>query len=121
MLKTSEIIAPYAAELAVLDYKKYKNGDLNPDVYLDDIWGNKIETNWYGFSLDGIPMVWAYIIDKFLIQVAKETESDFKILQIKRKFGGLRFHIGYDVDKFPEIRNEIRELEKALFSKDLIY
>ena len=84
-------------------------------------WHHKIEKGWYGFSFGNVPMIWAVILNEFLIELDKETEGDFKILQNKLKYGSARLYYSYDGEKFPHIYDEINKLEKALFSKDLIY
>ena len=82
-----------------------------------------MEKGWYGFSLGNIPMIWATIIDKFLEELEKEC-PEFKIHQIKLKFGGLRFYVQLninDVEKVDSLNKEIRKLEKFLYNSKLIY
>lgn len=101
--------------------EKYKTAD--PTIYLFQKWAYRVEENWYGFDLGGVPFVWGKIIDEFLTAL-KEFDPNFTICQIKLKFGGLRFYIHErkmsDTDR-KIIRDEITELEKWLFHKNLIY
>lgn len=121
MLSTQKILDEYQKILDNTDYKKIDNGNLNPDTFLFQNWHHKIEKGWYGFSLGKVPFIWAIILDEFLSDLDEETKGDFKILQIKLKYGGLRAYLNYNGEKFPNIQSEVDKLEKALFHKDLIY
>ncbi len=119
-----DILKPYKERLNKVNYKKIKN-DFHPDVYLFQKWAHKVGKNWYGFALGNtVPLVWAQIIDDFLEELNK-VAPDFEIHQMKLKFGGLRFYV--DLKEFSSgkdyefIHHAIDELEKTLFSKDLIY
>jgi hypothetical protein len=101
-----------------------KPKSFSPTIYLFQKWAYRVEKGWYGFDLEGVPFVWGQIIDEFLAAVA-EFESSFKILQIKLKFGGLRFYIRHNMMKGCKdalrLEEEIRELETWLNCKELIY
>ena len=120
-INVENLLTKYRETLNSTNYKKIDNGNLNPDTYLFQNWHHKIEKGWYGFSFGNVPMIWAVILNEFLIELDKETEGDFKILQNKLKYGSARLYYSYDGEKFPHIYDEINKLEKALFSKDLIY
>lgn len=87
---------------------------------LFDNWKQYIGNGWYGFAL-GIPtpLVWYDVIDEFL-EYIKENDKEFKILQIKVKWGGLRFYVDLTKD-FDSIEDQIRILENNLYSKKLIF
>ncbi len=101
-----------------------KNDSFHPDLRLFTKWAFKVEEGWYGFSLgESVPMIWTIAIDKVLNYI-QEQIPDFKILQIKLKFGGLRFHVDLKMDDCElvnEIRGIIKELETLCSSKNLIY
>ena len=70
--------------------KKFKSE--KTDGYFINKYSAHIPKGWYGFSL-GDPIVpeWCEIIEKVL-DVCLITDPDFKIHQIKIKFGGVRFY-----------------------------
>ena len=112
MKTTKEIISNYDL-----------NSTENFNVNLFDKWIHKIPKGWYGFDLNNVPSVWEKIIDDFLEELNKEC-PDFEINQIKLKFFQLRFYVNLntkDQEKIKFINKEINELEKNLYSKDLIY
>lgn len=124
-MKTLEEILEYRNYKKLLNEMDYKNiqNSFNTDVYLFQKWAYRIPKNWYGFALGDVPFVWAQIIDDFLIEVEKEFPN-FKIYQIKLKFGGLRFYIDLNTDndaRSESVNQEIAKLEDLLFSEDLIY
>ncbi|MDO8610094.1 MAG: hypothetical protein Q7R95_06070 [bacterium] len=124
MKSTKEIVKPFKKFLKNLNYKKIDNGGLNPTIYLFQKWGYRVEKNYYGFDLGNVPFRWAQIIDDFLIELEKAAPN-FKIQQIKLKYGKLKFYVDLvdfsDSKKCTIINNQIDELEKVLFHKDLIY
>ena len=95
----------------------------NVDIRLFMKWAYRVEKGWYGFSMGDVPYYWGDIISQFLSWV--ETQCpDFKIHQIKLKFGGLRFYI--DTATKDEVINkkvdaEISALENHLCHANLIY
>lgn len=125
MKSVEKILVPYSGRLAKETYKKRIAGDYtSPDLYLFMKWAYRVEEGWYGFALsDDVPMVWAQIIDDFLSEL-QVAAPNFKIQQIKLKFGGLRFYVDLKIEdevKAQEIGSEIVKLCTVLFHKDLIY
>lgn len=95
----------------------------NPDTYFLEKYESKIGENWYGFSLGAVPVAWKNIIDEFL-QYLREVAPDFKILQIKTKFGSVRFHVDLNIDNVEvnkELYKYIKELQDWLGDKSLVY
>lgn len=82
-------------------------------------WIKYTEENWYGPGGLGFPMPenWYAVLDEFLEYVLKEC-PEFKIHQLKIKFGGARIYLG-NVNK--KIQDECFGLEELLFDKHLIY
>lgn len=88
-----------------------------------------IPRGWYGFSFGSpIPESWLKIVDEFLeylVYLEKEQKiTNFEIHQIKLKFGGLRFYVGYNCvsEKLrKDLDKQIKVIEKCLFDKKLIY
>ena len=121
-----EIVAPYRERLEKFAKSSDKNIDLesvSPDLYLFMKWAYRVEKGWYGFSLADAPLVWAMIIDKYLARLEVEA-PDFKIHQIKLKFGGLRFYVQLNLNdnlKAEMLLEEIGRLEELLQDKKLIY
>jgi hypothetical protein len=70
----------------------------------------------YGFE---VPLGWLVIIEQFL-ERAINFEGWFKVVQIKEKFGGLRFYIdsGEECpeDVYTEITNVIMSVENRSFT-----
>ncbi len=96
---------------------------MEPNLYLFEKWAYRVGKGWYGFALSDIPNVWVFMLDSFLTWVESQC-PDFKILQIKTKFGGLRFYIEThckDADVNEVVRSEIAKLEKLMFHKNLIF
>jgi hypothetical protein len=112
--------------------EKYKTADFsqrNPAREKEDAtnflmqrWGYKVEKKWYGFDLGWAPISWAHIINEYLVYLNQEC-PEFKILQIKIKFGGLRFYVELNCDEsiLEKIEKEISELESWLHHSNLIY
>lgn len=84
-----------------------------------DKWIKYTEKNWYGPDGLGFPLpeVFYRALDEFLEYVLKEC-PEFKILQIKIKFGAYR---GYYQGLTEKIQEENRELQNLLTDKFLIY
>ena len=96
---------------------------LEPNIYLFQKWAYRVGKGWYGFDLSAIPNVWVYMLDAFLAWVESQCPY-FRILQIKTKFGGLRFYIDthcQDAGVNEVVRSEIAKLEKLMFHKNLIF
>lgn len=126
MKNLTDVVASFSKRLEKIDWKQYKNnplGDGSPDLYLFMKWAYRVEKGWYGFALGNVPMVWAFIIDEFLTELEKEA-PDFKIHQIKLKFGGLRFYVDLGLKdnlKAEVINHEIDKLTQLLQNENLIY
>src|SRR5579859_6420475 len=70
----------------------------HPDLRLFLKWAYRVKEDWYGFSLgETVPSSWVIAIELFL-RFMKQEVPDFKILQIKLKFGGLRMYLEIDSD-----------------------
>ena len=96
---------------------------MEPNLYLFQKWAYRVGKGWYGFDLSAIPNVWVFMLSQFLTWVESQC-PDFKILQIKTKFGGLRFYIETHCDDAAVnevVRSEIAKLEKLMFHKNLIF
>lgn len=122
---TEEIIAPFKIRLETTNYKTpdVDEWGMTTDIYLFMKWAYRVEKGWYGFALNNAPMIWALIIQNFLEELEKEA-PDFKIHQIKLKFGRLCFYVDLNIedkDKIEQIKKEIGKLESLLYSADLVY
>jgi hypothetical protein len=82
-------------------------------------WKDFIYPKCYGWGGLGnpTPSIWYTVLDQFL-EYVKEIDPDFKILQIKIKFGGLRLYLD---SKNEQIQEMCRELEEVMTDKKLIY
>lgn len=125
-MKISELIQKYnLAPDSYYTVSPYTNRSYDDDnaVFLEEKllkskWKAYIEPQYYGFSFGSpTPLVWLSVIDEFLDHVVEQCPN-MRILQIKIKFGGLRCYI---INVVPDIEEEIRQLEKVLFDKKLIY
>lgn len=94
---------------------------------LYDKWKHRIGDGWYGFDISGVPHEWITQIDEHLIWLEKNF-PDFKIQQIKTKYGRIRCHVdlGFESDSLinEEVLKEAYSREdklETLYSKDLIY
>lgn len=122
MTPLEKIIEPYQTRLANIKFDKDGNAT-EKDCFLFSKWAWRVEKGWYGFSLGAIPWAWTYIINDFL-KALEPAAPDFKIHQIKLKFGGLRFYVDLkleDPKEIEAIHAEISKLENLLQSGDLIY
>ncbi len=126
MKSFADIVEPYLKSLEKVDWATYKNkpmSDGSSDLYLFMKWAYRVEKGWYGFAVGNVPMPWVLIIDKFLRELEVEA-PDFKIHQIKLKFGGLRFYVDLglnDALKVEAIQHEIAKLQKLLYNEHLVY
>lgn len=108
---------------------KYSEGCYEKENALLTKWKPYIAKGWYGFSLgEPCPADWYSIIDEFLTYLVGLQEkgkiSRFEIHQIKTKWGGLRFYVGYsceDEELIEHIELQINTLESTLFDRKLIY
>ena len=82
-------------------------------------WKAHVPEGWYGWGGLGnpTPSKWYTVLDQFL-EYVKEIDPDFKILNIKIKFGGLRLYLN---SKNEEVYEMCRELEAVMTDKKLIY
>lgn len=89
-------------------------------------WREHFGQGWYGFDMGWAPDNWFKIIDEFLDQL-KQIDPDFKIQQIKIKFGGTRIYLSFsdkinkDSSIISHINQQISILEHELFHETLIY
>jgi hypothetical protein len=118
--KAKELIEKYGLKsnsyYAESPYKTVDPNTIIWDVALNSKWKDYIEKGYYGFSLNPIPDICVSAIDEFLDWV-KENDSEFKILQVKIKLGGLRLYISTKLD----IRDHISLLENVIYDEHLIY
>lgn len=117
----NELKKKYQKNLNSTNYKE--KSDFNPTIYLFQNWAYKIPPKWFGFSLDNSPFVWGQILDEFLQWVDSKC-PDFKILQIKLKYGSIRAFLDLNCSNAEivnEVSHEIEKLEDWLQHKDLIY
>jgi len=121
------IVSPYSKRLEKIDWDEHKNkppGDCSPDLYLFMKWAYRVEKGWYGFALGNtVPMTWAIVIDQFLRELER-VAPNFKIHQIKLKFGGVRFYVDLGMTdnlKAEAINREIEKLCSCLYNENLIY
>jgi hypothetical protein len=122
-----KILEPHKSQLEKVEYSIKELGPESctcPDLYLFMHWAYRVEKGWYGFALGrDVPIVWTRIIHDFLEELEKEA-PDFKIHQIKLKFGGLRFYVDLrldDKDKSKAIHEEIHKLCNTLSDDRLVY
>ena len=89
-------------------------------------WRPHFGRGWYGFDMGWAPDNWYKIIDEFLDGL-KEVDPEFKIHQIKIKFGGIRIYLGFseklneDLSTISYVNQQIAILEHELFHESLIY
>lgn len=111
------------------ELEKLREGCDEKERYLLKKYEKYIPPGWYGFSLGSpTPYEWYEIIEKFLDYLIGLQEkgkiSNFEIHQIKTKFGGLRFYVGYtcedeEFDEFIELQTS--HLERHLSDEKLVY
>lgn len=87
---------------------------------LQERWKDRIEPGWYGFDLTRwLPNNWYFAINAFLTWL-EARQPEFKIRQIKLKFGTLRIHVSYPVEDL-ELREEIFQFSRQFHDAKLIY
>lgn len=103
------------------DNEEQKSNYSSPkdDSYFIQKYHKNISPGHYGFALgDPIIKEWCEIIDEVL-ELCIKIDPEFEIMQIKIKFGGVRFYVN------SEIIEDIFETEvfigECLFDKTLIY
>lgn len=124
MKPIEEILEPYNERLKNTNYAD-KEAMYDPTVFLFQKWAYRVGKGWYGFDLEGTPMVWGQAINAFLREL-EVSAPNFEIHQIKLKFGGLRFYVDLKlpVEKEAEIdfiNDQIEKLCIALYNEKLIY
>lgn len=90
---------------------------LEREAELSKKWADRIEPGFYGFSLAPAPLIWFDVIDEFL-EYTKGKCENFKIMQIKVKFSGIRIYLS-EIDD--EIMQGCRDLESILIDQYLYY
>ncbi len=102
---------------------KYSKHSLTPElidlleipashIYLDQKWSNYVKDGWYGFNLSTkIPAFWPKFIDEFLC-IVREFNQDFKILQIKDKFGRCVIYLDNVTTETEDLTWEISKILK---------
>lgn len=86
-------------------------------LYLVKKWNSRVAEFHYGF--DGLPnnVVWFQAIDEMLDIIEKDS-PDFKIMQIKLKFGGIRIYL---LNISDAVFGGIEKIEQVLYDEALIY
>jgi hypothetical protein len=116
-----DIIKNLKKRYPLIDYGKPSSH--SPTISLFMRWAYRVDKGWYGFDLEGTPYIWGSIIHDFLSYVESKC-PDFKIHQIKLKWGGLRMYLSLnsqDESIVKEVQLKISELEEWLTHKNLIY
>jgi len=82
-------------------------------------WKDYVPEKWYGWGGLGnpTPVSWYLAIDEFL-EYVKEIDPEFKILQLKIKFGSLRMYLNSTKQEVHEL---CHILEESMFDEKLIY
>lgn len=78
---------------------------------------SRIEPEWYGFDLFGVPVKWVDALEEFLI-LLKIDSPDYKFLQWKLKMGSFR---GYMNNISEDAQKSIDLLESVMYDENLIY
>lgn len=113
LIKKYNLSANGYSELLVLTSEEYAEWI----TYLFGKWESRIAEYFYGFDLACLPEVWFKTIDEALDLIAEDS-PDFKICQIKIKFGGIRLYLINVSDK---VFDGIEELENALYDDSFVY
>lgn len=80
-------------------------------------WSSRFAQGYWNFDLMPLPWIWHAAIDEAL-DIITEDSPEFKICQIKIKFGGVRFYL---IDISGEVFDGIEELESVLQDDSYIY
>ena len=112
----------------ILETHNPKNleGDRTFGYPIAEKWRPHFSRGWYGFDMGWAPDSWFKIIDEFLDRL-KEVDPEFKIHQIKIKFGGIRIYLSFsekiteDMSVISYVNQQIAILEHELFHESLIY
>lgn len=99
-----------------LESDSYSDYRLMPATSLELSWIN-ISEGFYGFDLGAIPSVWITVLDQFLNDVEKKF-PEFKIQQIKVKFGGIRIYLEGVDEETSDLANKLGNL---LYDRRLVY
>ena len=115
-----QLKSKYSERFNLNNYKQKSN--FHADVILFQNWAYRVEKGWYGFALgEFVPYVWTNILDEFFNYVEIKC-PDFKIHQVKIKFGGIRIYLKLNSkESSGEINEEIEKLEEWLQHPDLGY
>lgn len=98
--------------------EKYYHKEKN-DMYFINKYDKYISEGFYGFAIGSpTPVEWLDALDEIL-EILIENDPNFKIQQVKMKFGGIRFYVTSEIiDDLWDIELLI---ESKLYSKDLMY
>lgn len=91
--------------------------DLAVEKFLTQEKLDRVEENWYGFDLHGMPPKWLEALDEFFVLLEKDS-PEFRVLQNKLKYGSYR---GYFGSVSNEAQKAISLLECVLIDENLIY
>lgn len=84
---------------------------------LSEKWQDYVEFGWYGFDLPIIPEIWIDCIDS-LLKYCQSKCPNFRILQIKLKFGGIRMYLsGLDA----ETENLVEDICRKMYNDRMVY
>ncbi|MFW5847419.1 MAG: hypothetical protein ACOCVF_00670 [bacterium] len=100
------------------EQKKF-NHPVKNDSFLVKKYKSNIPRGWYGFSIGSpTPVNWIDFLDEVLEFLIKK-DPEFKIQQIKMKFGSIRFYCSSD--KIKDLKKIERYIENLLYDDALIY
>jgi len=92
--------------------------DFNKTRGLSEKYRKYVKVGWYGIDLGcPTPDIWFDVIDEFFSELIN-AGFEFKILQVKIKFGQIRIYLEY-TDK--TILGYVNKLESVMLDKLLIY
>lgn len=117
--KTQKIIEEFE-----LKPNSYSEDKLSEFLYstkrkkINEKWKNHIVDGYYGFESESLCSLWIEVIDIFLEEI-RELDQEFRIYQIKTKFGGARIYI--ESDKIENLQESVNLMEKVLFDERFIY
>lgn len=88
------------------------------EVKLCESWQHRVEKGWFGISIGSpAPESWFKFLNEFL-RLVEQYNPDFKILQIKQKFGECRMYLRNISEETQDIIDIVCD---ELFDKNLIY
>jgi len=80
-------------------------------------WGDRTVEGYWTFDLACLPELWYKVIDE-AFEILNLNSPEFKILQVKLKYGGIRIYLE---DISDDALYSVEELEKVLYESSLYY